>query len=168
MGEVVRSWEVLAQRLAARRARGERIVTTNGVFDLLHVGHARYLRAARAQGDLLVVGINTDAGTRRLKGLSRPFVPEAERAELLAALACVDYVTLFEEPTPEALLEALRPDLHVKGGDYRADDLPETAVVRRHGGEVITLPFVAGRSTTGLAERIAAILRDEKATQNEP
>jgi D-beta-D-heptose 7-phosphate kinase/D-beta-D-heptose 1-phosphate adenosyltransferase len=168
MGEVVRSWEALAEKLAEGRACGARIVTTNGVFDLLHIGHVRYLQAARARGDLLVVGINSDKGTRALKGFPRPFVPEEERAELLAALACVDFVTIFDEPTPEALLAVLQPDLHVKGGDYHADDLPETAVVRRHGGEVVTLPFIAGRSTTGLAERIAAIATEtRKHTQHE-
>src|SRR5438046_2662949 len=150
MGVVLASWEALAEQLAMRRERGERIVSTNGVFDVLHVGHVRYLQAARALGDLLVVGINTDNGTRRLKGPTRPFVPEDERAETLAALACVDYVTLFDEPTPEALLDTIRPHLHAKGGDYHLEHLPEAEVVRRHGGEVVLLPFVAGRSTTEL------------------
>ncbi|HZP84526.1 MAG TPA: D-glycero-beta-D-manno-heptose 1-phosphate adenylyltransferase [Chthonomonadaceae bacterium] len=158
MGEVVRAWEELAAELEARRVRGERIVSTNGVFDVLHVGHVRYLQAARRLGDLLVVGVNTDAGTRRLKGPTRPFVPEAERAEMLAALACVDYVTFFDEPTPVALLETVRPHVHVKGGDYTVEELPETAIVRRYGGEVVTVPFVAGHSTTDLVARIAATL----------
>ncbi len=156
MGEVVRNWEELADRLEQRRARGERIVSTNGVFDLLHVGHVRYLQAARRLGDLLVVGVNTDDGVRRLKGPSRPIVPEDERAELLAALSCVDYVTLFAEPTPEALLAVIRPGLHTKGGDYNVALLPETPVVERYGGKVITLPFVAGRSTSDLVARILA------------
>lgn len=156
MGEVIRDWHQLAQILEARRAKGERIVTTNGVFDVLHVGHVRCLLSARQLGDLLVVGINTDACTARLKGPERPFVREDERAELLAALACVDYVTLFDEQTPEALLEVLRPDIHVKGGDYDPAALPETAIVERGGGKVVALPFVAGRSTTGLVERIRA------------
>ncbi|HZO91332.1 MAG TPA: D-glycero-beta-D-manno-heptose 1-phosphate adenylyltransferase [Chthonomonadaceae bacterium] len=160
MGEVVRCWQALAEKLAARRVEGARIVSTNGVFDVLHVGHVRYLQAARALGDLLVVGVNGDAGVRRLKGPTRPFVPEDERAELLAALACVDYVTIFEEPTPEALLEVVRPHIHVKGGDYCVEDMPETAVVRHYGGEVVTVPFVAGRSTTGLVERIAERLAE--------
>jgi len=154
MGEVVRDWKVLARTLEARREQGERIVSTNGVFDVLHVGHTRYLQAARALGDLLVVGINTDACTQRLKGTDRPFVPEDERAEVLAALDCVDYVALFDEPTPEALLHTIRPDIHTKGGDYDRAALPETEIVERGGGKVVTLPFVAGRSTTSLVERI--------------
>lgn len=156
MGIVVPSWQAMKGILNAHRARGEHIVSTNGVFDLLHVGHVRYLQAARALGDLLVVGINSDSGTRRLKGPSRPLVSQEERAELLAAFACVDYVTIFEEETPVALLDILRPDIHVKGGDYRTEDLPETPVVERHGGRVVILPFVAGHSTTELAARIAA------------
>jgi rfaE bifunctional protein nucleotidyltransferase chain/domain len=156
MGEFVPSWAHLAAALNTRRAAGARIVSTNGVFDLLHVGHLRYLQAARRCGDLLVVGVNSDDCTRRLKGPLRPFVPEEERAELLAALNCVDYVTLFDEPTPVRLLEMVRPHLHVKGGDYKVDQMPETAVVRQHGGEVITVAFVPGRSSTGIIERIAA------------
>ncbi len=148
------TWEELTERLDEHRKRGEKIVTTNGVFDVLHVGHVRYLQQARALGDVLVVGLNTDACTRRLKGESRPFVPEAERAELLIALRCVDYVTLFDDATPVRLLEALRPDIHTKGGDYDVEALPETPIVRGHGGEVVILPFTDGHSTTDLAERI--------------
>lgn len=161
MGEFVPSWDLLARELNSRRKAGERIVSTNGVFDLLHVGHLRYLQAARRCGDLLVVGVNSDACTRRLKGQSRPFVPEEERAELLAALNCVDYVTLFDDPTPNRLLETIRPHLHVKGGDYEIDRMPETAVVRRHGGDVITVDFVPAHSSTGLIERIAAAGRGQ-------
>ncbi len=159
MGEFVPSWDTLARELADRRATGARIVSTNGVFDLLHVGHLRYLQAARRCGDLLVVGVNSDACTRLLKGPSRPFVPEDERAELLAALNCVDYVTLFDDLTPVRLLEKIRPDLHVKGGDYQIDLMPETAVVRQYGGDVITVDFVPERSSTGIIERIAAAYR---------
>jgi D-beta-D-heptose 7-phosphate kinase/D-beta-D-heptose 1-phosphate adenosyltransferase len=156
MGEVVRDWNLLARKLEARRKQGERIVSTNGVFDVLHVGHTRYLQAARRLGDLLVVGINSDEGTHRLKGPERPFVPQEERAELLASLACVDFVTLFDETTPEALLAVIRPHIHTKGGDYDPASMPETAVVERGGGRVMTLPFVAGRSTTDLVDRIRA------------
>jgi D-beta-D-heptose 7-phosphate kinase/D-beta-D-heptose 1-phosphate adenosyltransferase len=141
------------------RAEGRRIVFTNGCFDLLHVGHARYLVAARELGDALVVGVNSDASVRALKGPARPLVPEGERAELLAALRAVDYVTLFPEPTPEAVIELLRPDIHVKGGDYRLEDLPEAESVRRAGGRVVLLPFTAGRSTTALVERIREATR---------
>jgi rfaE bifunctional protein nucleotidyltransferase chain/domain len=136
------------------RAEGRRIVFTNGCFDLLHVGHLRYLEGARALGDVLVVAVNTDAGVRRLKGPERPLVTQEERAELLAGLRCVDYVTLFDEPLPNATIEALRPHVHVKGGDYSAETLPETAVVRAYGGEVVIMPLVPGRSTTELARRL--------------
>ena len=144
----------------AARAAQRRAVLTNGVFDLLHVGHLRYLQAARALGDLLIVGVNSDASTRALKGPSRPLVPEDERAELLAGLACVDAVTIFAEPTATALLEALRPAVWVKGGDYGGSleaalpRLPEVAVATRLGIAVRLLPFVEGRSTTALVERI--------------
>ena len=136
------------------RAEGKRIVFTNGCFDLLHVGHLRYLRQARELGDVLVVGLNTDASVRRLKGPERPLTPEDERAELLAALRCVDYVTLFDEPVPSAVIELLRPHVHVKGGDYTPDRLPEASLVRSLGGEVVILPLTPGRSTTGIVEKL--------------
>jgi rfaE bifunctional protein nucleotidyltransferase chain/domain len=139
------------------RATGRRIVFTNGCFDLLHAGHVRYLREARSRGDLLVVGVNTDASVRRLKGDGRPLVSEAERAELLAALECVDHVTLFSEETPEALITEVRPSLHVKGGDYQVDDLPETRLVRELGGEVEILPFTRGHSTSALVQQLGRL-----------
>jgi len=154
MGEIVLDWIALRAKLDAHRAHGETIVSTNGVFDVLHVGHVRYLQQARKLGDRLVIGVNTDNGTSRLKGPSRPFVIQDERAELLSALSCVDYVTFFEESTPEALISAIRPDVHVKGGDYDVESLPETTVVRSHGGRVVILPFSAGHSTTDLVHRI--------------
>jgi rfaE bifunctional protein nucleotidyltransferase chain/domain len=141
----------LGERL---RKAGRKVVFTNGCFDLLHVGHLRYLRAARALGDALVIGVNTDASVRRLKGEGRPLAPEGERAELLLGLRCVDYVTLFDEATPEVVIELLRPDIHVKGGDYREEDLPEAAAVRRGGGAVRILPFTEGHSTSALVQRI--------------
>ena len=156
MGLVRTDWNALAVLVEERRKRGERIVTTNGVFDLLHVGHVRYLQAARALGDLLIVGVNSDACTRRLKGDSRPLVSEDERMEVLAALDCVDYVTIFDEPTPNALLAVLRPDIHAKGGDYAPEKMPETPLVRSWGGQVVTLPFISGRSTSRLIERMEA------------
>lgn len=138
----------------ALRAEGRRIVFTNGCFDLLHVGHLRYLEQARGLGDVLVLGLNTDASVQRLKGPKRPIVPEDERAELLAGLRCVDYVTLFDEPLPNDTLTALRPHFHVKGGDYSAESLPETPLVRSLGGEVVIMPLVEGRSTTNVVQRI--------------
>jgi rfaE bifunctional protein nucleotidyltransferase chain/domain len=150
----VRTRESLVDALAGHRAAGHRIVFTNGCFDILHVGHARYLAQARELGDLLVVGVNSDESVRGLKGDNRPLVPEAERAEMLAHLASVDYVCLFAEERPDALLELVRPHIHAKGGDYRADELPEAAVVRKHGGEIAILPLVAGRSTTNIVSRV--------------
>ncbi len=166
MGEVVLDWRDLRARLDAHRAHGETIVTTNGVFDVLHVGHVRYLQQARKLGDILVIGVNTDICTARLKGPMRPFVPQEERAELLSALNCVDYVTLFNEPTPEALLCAIRPDIHAKGGDYDVDNLPETAAVRARGGQVVILQFVVGRSTTDLVNRIVESAREHEPEQD--
>jgi len=133
-----------------------RRVFTNGVFDILHVGHVRYLQAARALGDCLIVGLNGDASARALKGQQHPLVPQAERAEVLAALGCVDYVIIFDEPTAERLVEALRPEVYVKGGDYAADRkaLPEAKVVERYGGRVVLLPYESGKSTTAIINDI--------------
>ena len=146
----------LAEIVAARQSEGERIVFTNGVFDILHVGHARYLAEARALGDALVVAVNTDLSVRGIKGDLRPVVSEAERAEMLGWLGCVDYVTFFETPTPVPLIEAVRPLIYAKGGDYRVEDLPETPVVRGYGGEVHILSLIQGRSTTRIIEKIVA------------
>lgn len=160
MGQVVERAELLRLRAGWRRA-GRTVVCTNGHFDLLHVGHLRYLRAARALGDLLVVGLNDDAVTIRRKGPGRPIVPQDERAELLAALDAVDYVTIFGEDTAEALVAALQPDIYVKGGDYAAEPgaagapLPEAALVRRYGGVVRIVPLTPDHSTSGLVARIA-------------
>lgn len=126
----------LIARVAIARKHGARIVFANGCFDILHVGHVRYLEAARALGDLLVVGINSDAQVRVLKGAGRPFVPERERAEVIASLRAVDLVTIFPEPTVEALLFAIRPDIHAKGTDYTEETVPERDVVRSYGGRV--------------------------------
>jgi rfaE bifunctional protein nucleotidyltransferase chain/domain len=126
----------LIARVAIARRHGARIVLANGCFDILHVGHVRYFEAAKALGDLLVVGINTDEQVRRLKGPGRPFVSERERAEMVASLRAVDLVTIFAEPTVEALLLALRPDVHAKGTDYTPETVPEREVVRAYGGRV--------------------------------
>src|ERR687890_589518 len=126
----------LIARVAIARRHGARVVFANGCFDLLHVGHVRYLEAAKGLGDLLVVGVNSDEQVRRLKGEGRPFVPERERAEVIAALRAVDYVTVFHEPTVTELLLALRPDIHAKGTDYTEETVPEREVVRSFGGRV--------------------------------
>lgn len=150
-------WCLEEARMLATRvsARGGTVVASGGCFDLLHTGHSRTLAAARALGDCLIVAINSDASVRRLKGPTRPIVPATERAELLMALGCVDAVVVFAEDDPCAVLDVLRPDLWVKGGDYDPAALPETALLRSWGGEVTTVPYRAGRSTTRLL-RVAA------------
>lgn len=136
------------------RSAGLRLVFTNGVFDLLHVGHLRYLEAARALGDALIVAINSDRITRELKGPDRPITTEKERAELLAALRCVNYVTIFDDLSPRTLIATLLPDVLVKGGDYALNEIHGREEVEAAGGKVIALPFVAGESTTALIERM--------------
>lgn len=143
-----------AVQVAAWRSAGERIVFTNGCFDLMHVGHVRYLTGARALGDRLVVGLNSDRSVRELKGPTRPILGEDERAELMGALRAVDLVLVFDERTADAAIAQVRPDVYVKGGDYEPDTIPETPLVRSLGGEVVVLPFVEGRSTTSLVARI--------------
>ena len=151
----IESFSELAETVAERQARGEKIVFTNGVFDLLHVGHLRYLQEARALGDALLIAVNSDSSVKRIKGPTRPLVTERERAEILDGLRCVDYVTLFDTPTPVPVIEIVRPLLYVKGGDYTVDTLPETPVVRSYGGEVIILGFTEGRSTTRLVNSMS-------------
>lgn len=136
------------------RAAGARLVFTNGVFDLLHVGHVRYLAQARALGDALVVAINSDRSVRELKGPDRPVFNEAERAEILAALRQVDYVTIFDDVSPRSLIARILPDVLVKGGDYGLDEIHGREEVEASGGEVISLPFFEGASTTSLIERM--------------
>lgn len=144
----------IPSRIAEAREAGARLVFTNGCFDLLHRGHVSYLEAARVLGDALVVGLNSDASVKKLKGPGRPVVPEVDRAAVLRALRAVDEVIVFAEDTPERLIRELRPDVYVKGGDYRIEDLPEAEVAEEIGAEVRILPFEAGYSTTALIERI--------------
>ena len=132
----------------------QRIVFTNGCFDLLHAGHVTYLNQAKALGDYLIVGVNSDESVKRLKGPKRPLVPQAQRALLIDALKAVDAVVIFDEDTPLSLIEILRPDVYVKGGDYRYDQLPEHPLVTGYGGQVVILPFVQGCSTTQLIQTI--------------
>ncbi len=142
--------------IEAWRAAGETLVFTNGVFDLLHLGHVEYLEEAAAFGDRLVVGINSDDSVRRLKGPRRPIVPEAERAELVAALACVDAVVLFDDDTPERLIRELRPEVLVKGGDWAIESIVGREFVESLGGRVLSIPLREGLSTSNLIERIVA------------
>jgi rfaE bifunctional protein nucleotidyltransferase chain/domain len=154
MGRVL-SLKELVELRQGWLARGEKVVLTNGCFDLIHVGHVRYLRQARALGDVLIVGVNSDASVRRLKGKGRPLLGQEERAEVVAALEGVDYVVIFGQSTARQLVAALRPEVYVKGGDYQEGrDLPEAAEVRRYGGRVEILPLVPGRSTTELVRLV--------------
>jgi rfaE bifunctional protein nucleotidyltransferase chain/domain len=158
LGKVI-PFEALTSIVQQHRAKGEIIVLTNGCFELLHVGHVRYLQQARQLGDVLIVGVNDDRAVRQLKGPGRPIVPADERAEVLAALACVDYVVVFEGLTADALVEAVRPDVYVKGGDWTPETLPEAETLHRLGGRVEFLPYVPGRSTRDLIEAMAIAAR---------
>jgi D-glycero-beta-D-manno-heptose 1-phosphate adenylyltransferase len=136
------------------RAAGKTVVFTNGVFDLLHPGHVRYLQRARAAGDALIVGVNSDRSVRANKGPARPIVPEDERAEIVAALACVDAVVIFDEETPQELVAALQPDVLVKGADWAADAIVGRDIVEARGGTVIRVPIEPGHSTSAIVEKI--------------
>ena len=152
-GKILSQEKMLDERTRLRSA-GLRLVFTNGVFDLLHVGHLRYLAQARALGDALVVAINSDRSVRELKGPDRPVINEGERAEILAALRQVDYVTIFDEVTPRSLIAKLLPDVLVKGGDYQLHEIHGREEVEAAGGRVISLPYVQGSSTTAVIERM--------------
>jgi len=146
--------ETLVEAVRSLQRAGKKVVFTNGCFDLLHIGHVRYLQEARELGDALVVGVNSDASVRRLKGPGRPLTPARERAEILAALACVDFVTVFGAATPLQLIRAVQPDVLVKGGDWAVDAIVGREVVEGRGGQVVAIPFVKDRSTTGMIGRI--------------
>jgi len=148
------SLEQAILRFAREKRNGRRVVFTNGCFDLLHPGHIRLLEEARALGDMLVVGLNGDASVRILKGEGRPIIPEQERAEILAAFECVDAVVIFNEPTPREIISALLPDVLVKGGDWRPDQIIGREEVEAAGGRVVSIPVVPGHSTTALLQKI--------------
>lgn len=155
MNKKILSQEQLAAETARAHTNGKRIVFTNGCFDLMHIGHTRYLQAAKALGDLLIVGVNSDASVGSLeKGADRPIVPDVQRAEVVAALGCVDFVTIFSEPDPGRLIAAVQPDVLVKGGDWPVEKIVGRDVVEARGGIVRTLPLVPGMSTTALLHRI--------------
>lgn len=160
MAQVLTLTELLTARAALRQA-GRRVVFTNGCFDLLHPGHVRYLQQARALGEALIVALNSDRSVRELKGPARPILKEAERAEVMAALACVDFVTIFDEPTPREIITALLPDILVKGGDWSIDTIVGREEVEAAGGQVMSLPFVDGVSTS---EVIARIMQSQQAS----
>lgn len=153
MGTVL-TRESLGEHIDGLRKQGKRIVTTNGCFDILHVGHVRILKQSKALGDILVVGINSDASVSALKGPERPINNQNDRAELLSSLECVDVVSIFDEATPVEFIKVVKPDIHVKGADYKPQDLEETPVVEALGGRVEILPLVPQKSTTSLVQKI--------------
>lgn len=150
----IKNFDVLAEIIAAEKSRGKRIVFTNGCFDLLHVGHVKYLQKARSFGDILILGLNSDASIKRLKGDKRPLIAEGERAHILAALDCIDYVVIFDEDTPLHLIAALKPSILVKGGDYTLDGVVGREIVEAAGGRVELVQFVDGKSTTNIIGKI--------------
>ena len=150
----VLSWDQVDAFVTRERSAGRRIVFTNGVFDLLHPGHVRYLQHARSLGDLLIVGLNADASVRRNKGAGRPITPELERAEVLAALECVEAVVIFEQDTPAEIVRLVQPDILVKGADWPADQIVGRDTVEARGGRVVLVPVEQGHSTSAIVERI--------------
>lgn len=160
MGRIVDPADLPAV-VAEHRDRNERIAFTNGCFDLLHIGHVRYLQEARSLGDVLFVGLNSDESVRTLKGPNRPLIPEDERAEMLASLGAVDYVIVFGERTADTLIEMVRPDFYVKGGDVDPALVPEAPTVRRHGGAIVTTAKVEEHSTSNIVERVLSVYAAE-------
>ena len=144
----------LLEKLLNYKTSGQKIVFTNGCFDILHAGHVRYLNAAKALGDVLIVGLNSDESVRRLKGEGRPVNPAEDRAEVLAGLRAVDHVVVFGEATAEELVRQIKPDIYVKGGDYSLETLPEAKIVGSYGGKTVLIPMVEGRSTTNVIRRL--------------
>lgn len=153
----LKSLSQLLLALKKDRKKSKKIVFTNGCFDILHVGHVRYLRRARALGDRLVIALNTDQSVKKIKGPERPVTAQSDRAEVLSALECVDYLIFFGEPTPESLIKAVKPDFLVKGGDWKKESIVGWKFVESYGGKVKSLPFVKGFSTTGLIQKIQTL-----------
>jgi D-beta-D-heptose 7-phosphate kinase/D-beta-D-heptose 1-phosphate adenosyltransferase len=157
MERKIKSSKALSKVIKTLRSKGRRIVFTNGCFDILHTGHVVYLKKARALGDVLVVGLNGDRSVRRIKGKGRPINRERDRANVLAALSFVDYVTIFDESTPTRVIRLLKPDVLVKGGDWKTRDIVGGDFVRRRGGKVVRVPFMKGYSTSVLAKKISRL-----------
>ena len=153
MGTVLKR-ESLEAHLDELRGQGKSIVSTNGCFDILHVGHVRILKQSKAEGDILVVGINSDASVKKLKGEDRPINNEDDRAELLSSLGCVDIVSIFDEGTPVEFLKVVKPNIHVKGADYKPEDISGHGIVTASGGVVMTIPLVEGFSTSAIISKI--------------
>ncbi len=162
MREKIKEKKELLRIVKNLKAKGKRIVFTNGCFDLLHLGHVRYLEKAKALGDVLVVGVNSDSSVRKLKGPKRPILTEEERTEILSGLGCVDYITIFNEADPLKLIISLKPNLLVKGGDWTREQIVGREVVERSGGELVIIPFIKGASTSNVIDII--LKRYEKRT----
>ena len=143
----------LVQEVARLQAAGRRVVFTNGCFDILHVGHVRYLKEAKALGDILILGLNSDSSVKSLKGSNRPINNESDRAEVLSALKAIDYVVIFDEKTAENIVGEIKPDIYAKGGDYSIDTLPEAKIVAEHGGKTVLLQLVDGKSSTNIINK---------------
>lgn len=153
MGQTVDRKDI-GEIIKALKAKGKKVVATNGCFDILHVGHVRYLQKSKSFGDILVVGLNSDISVKILKGETRPINPQEDRAEVLCALACVDYVVMFDEKTPVDLLDLIKPDIYTKGGDYTLETLPEADVILKNNGKVEFIDFVEGKSTTKIIDKM--------------
>ena len=151
----IKNSETLARIVSDLKAKGEKVVFTNGCFDIIHVGHVDYLSKARQMGDILVIGLNSDTSVRRLKGKGRPINKEEDRAKVLSALYFVDYVTIFNEDTPDRLIRKIKPDILVKGGDWQMKDIVGASFIKSYGGKVATVPFVKGFSTTSLIKKMS-------------
>lgn len=152
--KVFNSVEEASQHIKPIREKGKTLVTTNGCFDLVHAGHIQYLFDAAAYGDILIVGINADSTVKKLKGAQRPIQKDADRALLIASLKVVDCTFIFKEYDPRAFLEILKPDIHIKGGDYTPEELPERSIVEKHGGKIVIVPFAPGYSTSSIIKKI--------------
>lgn len=156
MGKIITMQEI-EKIVADLKNQKKKIVTTNGAFDILHIGHVRALQQAKSFGDILIVGVNSDSSVKQYKSDKRPINNEKDRAELIAALECVDYVTIFSETTPIALLEVIKPDIHVKSGEYDPEKMPETPTVRKYGGQVKITPYIKGKSTTEIINKVCEV-----------
>ncbi|MBI5043456.1 MAG: D-glycero-beta-D-manno-heptose 1-phosphate adenylyltransferase [Nitrospirae bacterium] len=161
MTDKVMTQDELMPILDRLRKEGKKVVFTNGCFDILHVGHVRYLKEAKGYGDILIVAVNSDSSVKSIKGDKRPIVSQSERAEVVAALEMVDYVTMFDEDTPYNVIKKLQPDVLIKGGDWTIDKIVGRDIVEARGGRVIAIPFIEGASTTGIVERVLEKYRED-------
>ncbi len=165
--EKIVTLERLKVIVAHLKKQGKKIVTTNGAFDVLHIGHKRMLEESKTLGDVLIVGINSDSSIKQYKSTKRPIVPEAERAEMLSAFACVDYITIFVDPHPLVFLELVKPAIHTKGGEYDMEKLHETGLIRRNGGEIVKMNNIKFKSTTNIIEKVLKVYGAKSSNDSE-